>query len=90
MTDRKKDDLEELSIRYRELHALASEYEKEKKATASEIKELLGDDDYKNEMIKVSHVSKKVIAYKQMIEDANITVPEKYISIQISSRITIA
>jgi len=90
MTAKQKEQLEELSIRYKELHSYAAEYEKEKKETANKIKELLGDDDYENEMIKVSHVSKKVVAYKQMVEDANIKIPPKYISTQTSARITVA
>ena len=89
MTEENKIKLALLEEQYKEAHTRAALEKQNKDEIAEQIKEIIGDEDYEDENIKVMHVSRKNVDYKGMVTDSQIKIPDRYISYSTSTRITI-
>lgn len=84
-----KDQLEELSLKFKEAHAVHAVAKRNLDGLKSEIKEEAGNGTIENQYIKLSHNVKHIIDYQGMIEDSGITIPERYKSERVEVRLTI-
>ncbi len=89
MRDEQKIQLQLLSEQYKDAYAVEAEAKLKKDDIKDKIKALVGQEDFINDILSVKHFEKETIAYKQMIIDANITVPDKYKKKHEEIRLTI-
>ena len=89
MTQTRTDELEDLSLQYKEAYAIEAEAKMKKDEIKEQIKELVGSETFDGEFVKVSHLTKAVIDYSGMIADAGIKIPERYKSTRSETRLTI-
>ena len=89
MTQARKDELEDLSLQYKEAYAIEAEAKMKKDEIKDQIKELTGKETFDGEFIKVSHLQKETINYKGMVVDSGIKIPDSYKSKRTEVRLTI-
>ena len=87
MNQQTKDELEDLSLQYKEAYAEHQTTGQRLEVIKEQIK-ALAKDDFSNDTIKVSHLSTQRPQYKEMIADAGIKIPDKYIKTISQTRIT--